>query len=77
MEGKVSKDTWNIIRQIYVTGRSSRKALKVLPILPSGEALSSGDQPANLLGGEREQQIIQPWSYLEEICHPTPVWPAQ
>lgn len=51
MEGKVSKDTWNMIRQIYITGRSSWKALKALPILPSREALGSGDQPANLLGG--------------------------
>lgn len=56
MEGKVIKDTWNMIRQISITGRRSWKTLKVFPILPCPEALSS-DQAANLLG-ERQNCIL-------------------
>lgn len=49
MEGKVSKNTWNMIKQISISGRRSSKALKMFPILPCPEAHSS-DQAANLLG---------------------------
>lgn len=59
MEGKVSKDTWNMIRQISITGRRSWKALKVFPILPCSEALSS-DQAANLLGERQNCRLFSP-----------------
>lgn len=59
MERKVSKDIWNMIRQISITGRRSWKALKMFPMLPCPEALSS-DQAANLLGERQNCRLFSP-----------------
>lgn len=65
-----------MIRQISITGRRRWKALKMFPMLPCPEALSS-DQAANLFGGGDRTADYLALEYSGETGCPMPVWPDQ